>query len=246
MGLYENCLNIVKLGVETGVRELGVLLDISEIEIVDRVKGDLQYVLDKLAVSTSEEYFYVEIWNDSLKTRCVLLFEGNRLLRVGCESTDLQDSIIPEVFCSNLHKSEISIYKLILPTFQWKDEMIFGYPPMDSQHMELLNLWNDFLKKLLKDPSIGSQNLGTLITHVVKHLDFEEELMKKYKYPATRQHIKEHENFKSFLNQLLQRSYQIGVLEALKESLGFIYAYLHHLNTFDRALAFYLKRQQSH
>ncbi|MEM0507029.1 MAG: hypothetical protein QXW58_07235, partial [Thermosphaera sp.] len=70
-----------------------------------------------------------------------------------------------------------------------------------------------------------------------------EELMRKSKYQGMKKHVKEHEDFRKILNQLLLRSYEIGVLESLRESLGLIYAYLHHLITFDKALALYMAKQ---
>ncbi|MEM1705822.1 MAG: hemerythrin family protein [Thermosphaera sp.] len=243
MSIYENCLKAINLGVKSGIQEINTLLDISEVMIVDRVKGDLERVLKVVATSSKDDYFYIEIRNDFLKAKCLLLFEEGRLIKAGCEPLESNNVIIPEVFCSSLHESLISLYKLILPSLQWKDEMITGYEPIDSQHRELLNMWNDFIKKLMKDPNNSIEFLEALMNKINNHFSFEEELMRKSKYQGMKKHVKEHEDFRKILNQLLLRSYEIGVLESLRESLGLIYAYLHHLITFDKSLALYMAKQ---
>jgi hemerythrin-like metal-binding protein len=84
--------------------------------------------------------------------------------------------------------------------------------------------------------------LKELVSEVFKHFAYEEDLMRRYKYPKVKQHFKDHEDFRGLLNQLISRADEVGVIDMIRENFGFVYAYLAHLNSADRELALFLKK----
>jgi hemerythrin-like metal-binding protein len=235
-------LNIVSSKVENDLNSLEKLLDISEVIISERARGDLSRILDSVAGSDPEEYYFVEIYNEELKARCILVFEGGNLLRVALGGTDSNVLVNPEDFCRRISGSEIALYKVVLPSLQWKQDMVFGFEPIDSQHEKILHKWNELIRELLRGKGKEAVVLKELVNEVFKHLAYEEDLMRRYKYPKAKQHFKDHEAFRSLLNQLISRAGEIGVVDTLRENIGFVYAYLAHLNSGDRELASFLKK----
>ncbi|WP_052891660.1 bacteriohemerythrin [Thermosphaera aggregans] len=239
---FQECLNIVSRKVSNDLHSLEKLLDISEVIISERVRGNLSRILDSVANANPEEYYFVEIYNEELKARCILVFEGGNLLRVAFGGTDSNVLVNPEDFCRRISDSEIALFKVVLPLLQWKQDMVFGFEPMDSQHEKILHKWNELIRELLRGEGKEAVVLKELVNEVFKHLAYEEDLMRRYKYPKAKQHFKDHEAFRSLLNQLISRADKIGVIGMLRENIGFVYAYLAHLNSADRELASFLKK----
>jgi hemerythrin-like metal-binding protein len=235
-------LNIVSRKVSNDLHSLEKLLDISEVIISERVRGDLSRILDSVASADPEEYYFVEIYNEELKARCILVFEGGNLLRVALGGIDSNVLVNPEDFCRRISGSEIALFKVVLPLLQWKQDMVFGFEPIDSQHEEILRKWNKLIKELYRGEGKEAVVLKELVSEVFKHLAYEEGLMRRYKYPKAKQHFKDHEDFRSLLNQLISRAGEIGVVDTLRENMGLVYAYLAHLSSADRELASFLKK----
>ncbi|MGB9827317.1 MAG: bacteriohemerythrin [Thermosphaera sp.] len=242
MWAFEECLGIVTHGVRNDIHSLQKLLDVSEVTIVDRVRGDLSRILDKVSTANPEDHYFVEIFNEKLKTRCMLVSEGKKLLRIACGGLKSNTSFNPEEFCRSIDDSEITLIKVVPPLFQWGNEMIYGFEPLDAQHERILHKWNELIKELIKGVGREIMIVENLINDVLEHLKFEEDLMRKYKYPRAKQHFKDHEDFRNLLKHILEKAREIGVLDALKENIGFVYAYLAHLNSIDRELASFLRK----
>ncbi|MFZ8792089.1 MAG: bacteriohemerythrin [Thermosphaera aggregans] len=238
---FQECLNIFSHKARDELHSLEKLLDVSEVIIIERVRGDLSRILNSIASANPEEYYFVEIYNEELKARSILVFEGGNPSRVALGGTD-SNVVNPEDFCRRISDSEIALYKVVLPLLQWRQNMVFGFEPIDSQHEEILRKWNEIMRQLLRGEGKEAVALKELVNTVFKHLAYEEGLMRRYKYPKAKQHLKDHKDFRNLLNQLISRADKFGVMDVLREDMGFVYAYLAHLSSADSELASFLKK----
>jgi len=239
---FQECLNIVSHKVRNDLHSLEKLLDISEVIISERVRGDLSRILDSVPSANPEEYYFVEIYNEELKARSILVFEGGNLLRVAFGGIDSNVVVNPEDFCRRISDSELALYKLVLPLLQWRQNMVFGFEPIDSRHEEILLKWNELMREILRGEGKEAVVLKELVNEFFKHLAYEEDLMRRYKYPKAKQHFKDHEDFRNLLNYLISRADEIGVIDVLREDMGFVYSYLAHLSRADGELVSFLKK----
>lgn len=239
---YEECLKIVAHDVRNDINSLQKLLDISEVSIVDRGKGNFSRVLSIVSMTDPDDYHYLEIFNEKLKTRCILVFEGSKLVRIACGGVEPGAVFNPQEFCRSIAESEITLLKVVLPFFQWREDMIHGFEPLDAQHERILCKWNELIKELIRGGKRVAVILENLVNEVLENMNFEEELMRKYKYPKAKQHFKDHEDFRNLLKQLLERAGKLGALNMLLENMGLVYAYTAHLNDLDHELVSFLKR----
>ncbi len=102
------------------------------------------------------------------------------------DATDLAESGDDE------EKSNVqSLYKI----FPWDESYSIGIPVIDEEHKKLLALVNRFLKALhTKDEkAVIASTFDSLIEYTEKHFANEEEFMAKHKYPALKEHKKEHQ-----------------------------------------------------
>lgn len=81
--------------------------------------------------------------------------------------------------------------------YSWKSEYSVGNDLMDKQHqvlIEMINKMHDAMKA-----GKGSAEAGVIATEMIEyskmHFTAEEELMKKFQFPAISEHIKEHKAF---------------------------------------------------
>ena len=239
---FQECLNIVSHKARSDLHSLEKLFDISEVMISERVRGDLSRILDSVASADPEEYYFVEIYNEELKAKCIGVFEGGNLLRVALGGTDSNVDVSPEDFCRRISDPEIALFKVVPPLLQWKQDMVFGLEPIDSQHEEILRKWNELMRELLRGEGKEAVILKELVNEFFKHFAYEEGLMRRYKYPKAKQHFKDHEDFRNLLNYLISRADEIGVIDVLREDMGFVYSYLAHLSRADGELVSFLKK----
>jgi hemerythrin len=78
----------------------------------------------------------------------------------------------------------------------WDDKFSVGVEEIDAQHKNLIGMVNEFYDGVKSDDqkALGSL-LTSLIEYAVRHFATEEKYMKKFNYPGTATHIKEHRSF---------------------------------------------------
>ncbi len=90
--------------------------------------------------------------------------------------------------------------------FIWKKEFELGIPFIDAQHRQLLAIGNrlhELLDAHHDDDDSYDAILGVLSElkdYTIYHFHAEEALFKKYDYPDTQSHKKEHDEFVEYLN----------------------------------------------
>ena len=80
---------------------------------------------------------------------------------------------------------------------EWTPEMSVGDKTIDNQHQGMLNQLNKLKKELAGGVDIRSirEIICFLDNYIKEHLAYEEEFMKKHKYPYFKSHKKQHELF---------------------------------------------------
>jgi hemerythrin len=80
---------------------------------------------------------------------------------------------------------------------EWSESLVLGIDDIDKQHMKFLDFVNELLlaMKNKKSKDIQSEIIDKLISYAFYHFSKEERYLKKYNYPDTRKHQKEHEYF---------------------------------------------------
>ncbi len=78
---------------------------------------------------------------------------------------------------------------------QWNSSLSVNITQIDNQHMKLVELVNTLHDKMKegKGKDALSGILNELTNYTVYHFKTEEDLFRKYKYPQTDSHLKEHE-----------------------------------------------------
>jgi hemerythrin-like metal-binding protein len=78
----------------------------------------------------------------------------------------------------------------------WDDKFSVGVEEIDAQHKNLIKMVNEFYDGVKSDNNKALGGLLTsLIEYAVYHFGTEEKYMKKFNYPGTATHIKEHQSF---------------------------------------------------
>jgi|SRR3989344_2094858 len=92
---------------------------------------------------------------------------------------------------------------------KWIPNMTVGNSKIDKQHQRLLNQMNGLIKDISigKDLKIVLNILSFLDKDVKEHLSYEEDYMKKIKYPELENHKKIHEGFVLVYNDYKKEFY---------------------------------------
>ena len=107
-------------------------------------------------------------------------------------------------------EEEIDIKK---ERIEWKSEWNSGNIEIDKQHIEVLQLLNNLIDVPIKEMNFGKtiNELDILINDLVKHIDYEEELLLNIGYKDYDKHCKIHKNLIGKMFQLKQ-CYENGEL----------------------------------
>ena len=107
-------------------------------------------------------------------------------------------------------EEEIDIKK---ERIEWKSEWNSGNIEIDKQHIEVLQLLNNLIDVPIKEMNFGKtiNELDILIKDLVKHIDYEEELLLNIGYKDYDKHCKIHKNLIGKMFQLKQ-CYENGEL----------------------------------
>ena len=95
--------------------------------------------------------------------------------------------------------------KKIKERFQWSDSLSVGVSVLDYQHRNVINVLNEIIDEIEKSnpkKSFIQILLDDLHEHVMHHLKYEEELLKKHHYPDYDQHKEEHDRYRVEISKL--------------------------------------------
>jgi hemerythrin len=82
-----------------------------------------------------------------------------------------------------------------MPLINWNDSLSVGVDYIDNQHKQLVSIINRLNDAMLQDKGndVMSQILDNLVDYTKSHFKSEEHLMRKYGYPESANHLKEHD-----------------------------------------------------
>lgn len=94
---------------------------------------------------------------------------------------------------------------------QWNTGFSVGNKDMDDQHKELFTMINEFFQQSSKKNAIIM--CENLFSYIDLHFESEENLLRQINYPATDEHIKQHEELRHNFNALRKRldNYSIDI-----------------------------------
>lgn len=121
----------------------------------------------------------------------------------------------------------------------YEDHLQLGEPGMDHMHCEFIALHARLLSASGKELADG---FAELVTHTQKHFASEEALMKATGFPATAEHVADHQRVLGELDRFSQRIAKGSTMMAkawLKEQLPDWFET--HVRSMDSALAAHIK-----
>ena len=122
-------------------------------------------------------------------------------------------------------------------TIQWLDSYQVGDAELDAQHRELFAAGNRFAVAKCRDSRLLFSI--AMFRHAREHFEFEENLMRRVKYPAIADHFKEHTDLISILTTFSDRVASDALQSVEVEA--FLRDWLvNHMATADARLAVYL------
>ena len=127
--------------------------------------------------------------------------------------------------------------------FPWGPKILIGIDEIDNQHKELVKFINQLYKamKMKRSAKIFKQIITGLTDYTVFHFRHEEQLFKKYHYPETDKHIKEHYNLVSEINEFKDQ-FEKGKAAVSMELMNFLTDWLKdHILRTDKKYVPFLK-----
>ena len=126
-------------------------------------------------------------------------------------------------------------------SFKWADIYSVGNELIDGQHKNMFEIANsipeNFTDKSLK------KTIVNLYKHALKHFDAEEGLMKQTGYENTAEHIRQHNNLVSRLNDITEKPFRTD--EDLLKFKKFVYGWIiEHIMQQDKMFFDFIKRQK--
>ncbi len=132
--------------------------------------------------------------------------------------------------------------------FIWKEDFAVKVPEIDEQHKALFDIGNKINDLLLDYHGQDSYDeimnqLEALAEYTKYHFHHEELMMEKYNYPDMEEHVKEHQDFIAYLENLDYSSIDSEQKEAISELLKFVASWIfkHILNTDFMYSEFFVK-----
>ncbi len=130
---------------------------------------------------------------------------------------------------------------------EWNEKFLTKIEKIDEQHKVLVDIINKLYDDIIikKDASQINELLIDLKIYTINHFSTEEKLLKKYNYPAEKEHIEEHQKFIRKISESLfdvdSTNISLGykLLEFLRSWL------LNHILTEDMKYVSHLKKHQS-
>ena len=120
---------------------------------------------------------------------------------------------------------------------KWKDEYKTGKTDVDEQHKYLFDLFNDMVDIIEfnnKDAQI-EKYIKTLEYYAINHFEKEESTLEKLPMDMYRQHIAEHDEFKTIIEKLYSEIYADGDISSLYQISLFLSQWLiNHVQYSDK------------
>jgi len=126
--------------------------------------------------------------------------------------------------------------------FEWTDELSVGFDEIDDDHRQLLDILNEFQKKI--DAGSDSAEIQATFTRLVEyavwHFAHEETIMRDSGYPGTEKHCLQHRELTDNANDLYA-SHMKGDESILEIVIPFVRNWLtNHIMLEDKQLGRYL------
>ncbi|MDH4227189.1 MAG: bacteriohemerythrin [Deltaproteobacteria bacterium] len=131
---------------------------------------------------------------------------------------------------------------------EWKSSFLVGVDAIDSQHKELFDKVNSFLKAMGPDKRAAEfeETLKFLEDYVIKHFSDEEKLMHLHCFPHADSHMMQHKEFKNRLNDFKAAYAAKGItLPFTVEVSGYLTNWLiKHISVLDKELGAFINTKK--
>lgn len=129
-----------------------------------------------------------------------------------------------------------------MATMEWKESYSVKVEAIDSQHKELIRIFNDLGNAMVegKGKEVVKDTLAHLTKYTEYHFSAEEELMVYYQYPDFASHKRAHDELKKKVTELNEKRNDEGFVLRL-EIIYFLKKWLQdHILVTDKKLGAYL------
>ncbi|MDH3393889.1 MAG: bacteriohemerythrin [Desulfobulbaceae bacterium] len=128
----------------------------------------------------------------------------------------------------------------------WSEKLETGLAWQDEQHRELFDRLVALHTAIEQRQSrkMVSQTLDFLDGYVETHFSQEEDMMRRYSYPASEQHLKEHQEFRQMLvmfHHFVTRTRKLVLAAKIRTELN--QWFLRHIETTDKELGAFLQEK---
>jgi len=98
---------------------------------------------------------------------------------------------------------------------EWNEKFLTKIEKIDEQHKVLVDIINKLHHDIVikKDASLINELLMDLKIYTINHFSTEEKLLKKYNYPAEKEHIEEHQKF---INKVSENLFDVSAANLAK------------------------------
>jgi hemerythrin-like metal-binding protein len=130
--------------------------------------------------------------------------------------------------------------------FEWADDLVIDRGPIDADHQKLVASINELHSATCegRGQEIVAAVLDTLVSDTLAHVQREEQLMERLRYPHLSEHRAEHQKFLAQLQRLKQEqaSGKITVAAQLSSALRDWLSI--HIRRHDKKLFYYLQQSK--
>lgn len=125
--------------------------------------------------------------------------------------------------------------------FEWSDDFLLGYPPMDATHREFVLVVRALIDA--KDDEVAAR-LDEVARHAERHFGEEREWMETTKFPPAQCHIDEHEAVLKSVHevQAVVAAGNVAVARSLAQAL--VDWFPGHADYLDSALSAWMSKQK--
>ena len=137
-------------------------------------------------------------------------------------------------------------YSVEEPMFQWTAAYTVGVRQIDAEHKRLFALAENLHQAMLagQGKAVLQDLLASLVAYTSYHFAHEEHLMQRVGYPDYRQHLAQHEQLRSRVQEMQARAAS-GEMTMTIELMRFLSEWLKsHIPTSDSKVAAYVKKSQ--
>lgn len=127
----------------------------------------------------------------------------------------------------------------------WNDSLITGLTIIDAQHKTLVNKVNKLHSCIHDNNSCSSLSilLDELLEYTFYHFETEEEFFDKYNYLDKEAHLKEHNDFRAYINSFLNVKDKDNIFEATSLLSYLSQWIIHHIKEVDMKYVSFLREK---